>query len=95
MANLADVQTVGAFGDNRAAVLLLARSAVVDAPTAAHLVAAHGRIIRSVLDFNRPSFAGRNNEISDQPVSVTCGTRRGCVLHRAGNVERFVALDRS
>jgi hypothetical protein len=59
MAQLTGVQTVAAFGDESTAVLFYyPRTAnTSDAPTAECFTIADGKITRSVLVFDRPSFA--------------------------------------
>jgi SnoaL-like domain len=59
MTQLTGVETVAAFGDDTTAVLFYYPHAanVSDAPTAECLTVAGGKITRSVLVFDRPSFA--------------------------------------
>jgi len=59
MAQLTGVQTVAAFGDESTAVLFYYphTANVSDAPTAECFTIADGKITRSVLVFDRPSFA--------------------------------------
>jgi hypothetical protein len=59
MAQLTGVQTVAAFGDDTTAVLFYYphTATVSDAPTAECFTVAGGKITRSVLVFDRPSFA--------------------------------------
>jgi hypothetical protein len=59
MAQLTGVQTVAAFGDDTTAVLFYYphTATVSDAPTAECFTVADGKITRSVLVFDRPSFA--------------------------------------
>src|SRR5215472_10052702 len=59
MAQLTGVQTVAAFGDDTTAVLFYYphTANVSDAPTAECFTVADGKITRSVLVFDRPSFA--------------------------------------
>ena len=59
MTQLAGVETVASFGDDTTAVLFYyPRTAnVSDAPTAECFTVAGGKITRSVLVFDRPSFA--------------------------------------
>jgi hypothetical protein len=59
MTQLTGVQTVAAFGDDTTAVLVYYphTASVSDAPTAECFTVAGGKITRSVLVFDRPSFA--------------------------------------
>ena len=59
MTQLTGVEAVASFGDDTTAVLFYyPRTArVSDAPTAERLTVAGGKITRSVLVFDRPSFA--------------------------------------
>jgi hypothetical protein len=59
MTQLTGVQTVAAFGDDTTAVLFYYphTANVSDAPTAECFTVAGGKITRSVLVFDRPSFA--------------------------------------
>jgi hypothetical protein len=59
MAQLTGVETVAAFGDDTTAVLFYYphTANVSDAPTAECFTVADGKITRSVLVFDRPSFA--------------------------------------
>jgi hypothetical protein len=59
MTQLTGVQTLAAFGDNTTAVLFYYphTAAVRDAPTAECFTVTGGKIHRSVLVFDRPSFA--------------------------------------
>jgi hypothetical protein len=59
MTQLTGVQTVAAFGDDTTAVLFYYphTASVSDAPTAECFTVADGKITRSVLVFDRPSFA--------------------------------------
>jgi hypothetical protein len=59
MAQLTGVQTVAAFGDDATAVLFYYphTANVSDAPTAECFTVTDGKITRSVLVFDRPSFA--------------------------------------
>jgi hypothetical protein len=59
MAQLTGVQTVAAFGDDTTAVLVYYphTANVSDAPTAECFTVFDGKITRSVLVFDRPSFA--------------------------------------
>lgn len=59
MTQLTGVQTVAAFGDNTTAVLFYYphTANVSDAPTAEYLTVTDGKITRSVLVFDRSSFA--------------------------------------
>jgi hypothetical protein len=58
MTQLTGVQTVAAFGDDTTAVLFYypRTASVSDAPTAEYFTVADGKITRSVLVFDRPSF---------------------------------------
>jgi hypothetical protein len=59
MTQLTGVQTVAAFGDDTTAVLVYYphTASVSDAPAAECFTVADGKITRSVLVFDRPSFA--------------------------------------
>jgi SnoaL-like protein len=59
MVQLTGVQTVAAFGDDTTAVLFYHphTATVRDAPTAECFIVTGGKITRSVLVFDRPSFA--------------------------------------
>ena len=59
MAQLTGVQTVAAFGDDTTAVLFYYphTATISDAPVAECFTIPGGKIIRSVLVFDRPSFA--------------------------------------
>jgi SnoaL-like domain len=59
MTRLAGVQTIAAFGDDATAVLFYYphTANVSDAPTAECFTVTSGKITRSVLVFDRPSFA--------------------------------------
>ena len=59
MTRLTGVQTAAAFGDDTTAVLFYYphTAAVSDAPTAECFTVTGGKITRSVLVFDRPSFA--------------------------------------
>jgi SnoaL-like domain len=59
MTRLTGVQTAAAFGDDATAVLFYYphTAAASDAPTAKCFTVADGKITRSVLVFDRPSFA--------------------------------------
>ena len=59
MVQLTDAQTVAAFGDDTTAVLFYYSHTanVSDAPTAECFTVTGGKITRSVLVFDRPSFA--------------------------------------
>lgn len=59
MAKLTGIDNLAAFGDDTTAVLMYYphTAAVSDAPTAECFTVADGKIVQSVLVFDRPSFA--------------------------------------